>query len=298
MPKGRAKGQGLISLFVCMGFGCNAVGVTGCRIIDSRRERLIAMITNAFVPCNGRFPILIAMVSIFLVSRGGFVGGIWSALVIMALILVSIIATFGASKLLSRTFLRGEPSAFTLELPPYRTPKVWQVIVRSVFDRTLFVLGRAVAIAAPAGLVLWLLANIAVGDTTLLVAVSDSLNGVGAFFGMDGAILLGFILALPANEIAIPIMLMIYTRGGALVEYASLSELHHLLTSNGWTMTTAICVSLFTIFHFPCSTTLLTIKKESGKWRWAVLAAVLPTVIGLALCFSVRIISDLIGNLL
>ena len=280
-----------------MGFGCNAVGVTGCRIIDSKRERLIAMITNAFVPCNGRFPILIAMVSIFIVSGGGFVNGIWSALVVLALILVSIIATLGASKLLSHTFLRGEPSAYTLELPPYRTPKVWQVIVRSVFDRTLFVLGRAVLIAAPAGLVLWLLANITVGDSSLLVVISDSLNRVGAFFGMDGAILLGFILALPANEIAIPIMLMIYTRGGALVEYASLSELRLLLTSNGWTLTTAICVSLFTIFHFPCSTTLLTIKKESGKWRWAVLAALLPTALGLVLCLCVRLLSDAIAVL-
>ena len=281
-----------------MGFGCNAVGVTGCRIIDSKRERLIAMITNVFAPCNGRFPIVIAMVSIFLVSAGGIIGGILSALVLLALILVSIITTFAVSKLLSLTVLRGEPSAFTLELPPYRMPKFWQTVARSVLDRTLYVLGRAVAVAAPAGLVLWVLANIKAGTSTLLVAISRWLDPFGAFFGMDGIILLGFLLALPANEIAIPIMLMIYTGGGALTEYASLAELGAVLSSAGWSVTTAICVTFFTVFHFPCSTTMLTIKKESGKWRWAMLSAALSTAIGLLYCLGVRFFSILLSSLL
>lgn len=281
-----------------MGFGCNAVGVTGCRIIDSKRERLMAMITNAFVPCNGRFPTLIALISMFVVIGGGAASGVWSALVLLGVILVSIFATFAMSKLLSHTVLRGEVSSFTLELPPYRTPKVWQVIVRSVFDRTLFVLGRAVAVAAPAGLVLWALANLRVGDMSLLFWLSTLLDPVGRFFGMDGVILLAFLLALPANEIAIPIMLMAYTASGSLTDYSSLTELRGILAANGWTVTTALCVIFFTLFHFPCSTTLVTIKKESGKWRWAVLSAVLPTVVGLIICLAVRVLSYLLDFVL
>ena len=281
-----------------MGLGCNAVGVTGCRIIDSKRERLIAMLTNSFIPCNGRFPIIIAMASIFLVSADGDRDGFLSSLVVLSVILVSIFTTFAVSKLLSRTLLRGEASAFTLELPPYRIPKFWQTVARSVLDRTLFVLGRAVAVAAPAGLVLWVLANLNVGDTTLLVSISRWLDPLGRFFGMDGVILLGFILALPACEIAIPIMLMIYTGNGVLTEYLSLGQLGELLSGAGWSLSTALCVVLFTVFHFPCSTTLLTIKKETGKWRWAILSAALSTAVGLFYCLCVRFLSFLLTTVL
>ena len=259
----------------------------GCRIIDSKRERLIAMVTNALVPCNGRFPTLIALISMFFVTSVGFGGSALSALILAGMILLSVLATLAASKLLSLTFLKGAPSSFTLELPPYRMPEVGKVIVRSVFDRTLFVLGRAVSVAAPAGLILWILANVHVGDMGLLMLVAGWLEPLGRALGMDGVILLAFLLALPANEIVIPIMLMAYTAEGSLVELGSTAELRLLLEANGWTVMTAVCVALFMLFHFPCATTLMTIKKESGKWRWAILAAVLPTVIGALLCLAV-----------
>ena len=272
-----------------MGIGCNAVGVTGCRIIDSKRERLIAMLTNSLMPCNGRFPTLIAMITLFLASGVSRCRTLLSAAMLLGMISVSIFATLAVSWVLSKTILRGAPSSFTLELPPYRPPEVGRVIVRSVLDRTLFVLGRAVAVAAPAGLILWVLANLSLGGQSFLLMLAHTLDPIGRVFGMDGAILLAFILALPANEIAIPIVLMIYTGGGALVEYSSLEALGELLCANGWSITTALCVAVFTLFHFPCSTTLLTIKKESGKWRWAILGALLPTVLGLAICFLIAL---------
>lgn len=270
-----------------MGFGCNAVGVVGCRIIDSKRERLIAMLTNALVPCNGRFPTLIAIISMFFVVSWGAPSSIISALILSGFIVLSILMTLLCSKLLSVTFLRGEASSFTLELPPYRTPEIWKVIVRSVLDRTVYVLGRSVAVAAPAGLILYILANLKIGDMSILYHVSDFLDPVGKLMGMDGAIILAFILALPANEILIPIILMIYTSAGSLIEYSSLGELLSLLSSNGWTVITAVSVILFTLFHFPCSTTLMTVKKETGSMRWTVLAAILPTVVGALLCIIV-----------
>lgn len=270
-----------------MGFGCNAAGVVGCRIIDSKRERLIAMLTNSLVPCNGRFPTLIALISLFLVTATGVLGSLLSALILAGLILLSILATLACSKLLSRTMLKGTPSFFTLELPPYRRPQIGRVILRSVFDRTLFVLGRAVAVAAPAGLLLWIGANVDVGGKSLLLTVASYLEPVGQFLGMDGVILLGFLLALPAAEILLPVILMGYTGGGSLVEYEGLSELKEILVANGWSVWTAVCVLIFLLFHFPCSTTLLTVKKESGQWRWAIVAALLPTILGAALCFLV-----------
>ena len=280
---------------MCMGLGCNAVGVTGCRIIDSKRERLIAMLTNALVPCNGRFPTLIALISLFFVTSVGIWGSAVSALSLAAMLLLSVLATLLCSKLLSVTVLRGAPSSFTLELPPYRVPEVGKVIVRSVLDRTLFVLGRAVAVAAPAGLVLWLLANCSVGGESLLFWGASFLDPLGRLLGMDGGILLAFVLAIPANEIVLPVILMAYTSGGALVEYGSLSELRLLLTANGWTAVTALCVGVFMLFHFPCSTTLLTIKKESGKWRWALLAAVLPTLLGAVLCVLIASVARMVA---
>ena len=279
------------ALTMCMGFGCNAAGVVGCRIIDSRRERLIAMLTNVFVPCNGRFPTIIALISIFFVSVTGFGGSLISALALAAVILLGVALTLLCSKLLSVTILRGEPSSFTLELPPYRTPQVGKVIVRSIFDRTLCVLGRAIAVAAPAGLVIWLLANITIADRAILAYCTDFLDPVGRFIGLDGVILFAFILALPANEIAIPIMLMAYSSAGSLIEHTSLAELGALLRLNGWTPLTALCVIVFMLCHFPCSTTLITIKKESGSWHWAILAALLPTLVGALLCFAITSIS-------
>lgn len=272
-----------------MGFGCNAAGVVGCRIIDSKRERLIAMLTNALVPCNGRFPTLIALISVFFVASAG---AAWSsALILSAFILLSVLATLILSKILSQTVLKGEPSAFTLELPPYRKPEFGKTIVRSVLDRTLFVLGRAIAVAAPAGLILWVLANVPIQGTGLLQIFSRAIDPIGRVFGMDGVILLAFLLAIPANEIVIPVMLMAYTGAGNLSDYATLDQLKAILVQNGWTWVTALCAVIFMLFHFPCSTTLLTIKKESGGVRWAVLAAILPTLLGLSLCFLISMAS-------
>ncbi len=272
------------ALTMCMGFGCNAAGVVGCRIIDSKRERLIAMLTNVFVPCNGRFPTIIALISIFFVTLSGFWGSIISSLILAAVIIFGILMTFLCSKLLSLTVLKGTPSSFTLELPPYRAPQVGKVIVRSIFDRTLCVLGRAASVAAPAGLIIWLLANIFIADKSILLYCTDLLDPLGRLLGLDGVILFAFVLALPANEIVIPIILMAYSASGSLIEYSSLSELGGLLRANGWTALTALCVIVFMLCHFPCSTTLITIKKESGSMRWTLLAALLPTAIGMLLC--------------
>lgn len=282
------------ALTMCMGFGCNAAGVVGCRIIDSRRERLIAMLTNVFVPCNGRFPTIIAMISIFLVGGTGLIASLSSAMILAAVIVFGIVLTLLASKLLSKTFLSGAPSSFTLELPPYRRPQILKVIVRSVIDRTAHILLRAIAVAAPAGLVIWLLANVYVGESSLLIHCASFLDPLGRLMGMDGVIILAFILALPANEIVLPIILMAYSSSGALIEYTSLSELGAILTENGWTPLTAICVIIFMLCHFPCSTTLMTIKKESGRLSFAVLGAILPTVIGFILCLCVNVFYSLL----
>ncbi len=282
------------ALTMCMGFGCNAAAVVGCRIIDSRRERLIAMLTNAFVPCNGRFPAIIALISIFLVGAVGVFGSIISALILSLVIVLGILLTFASSKFLSMTFLRGEPSHFVLELPPYRTPQIGKVIVRSVLDRTLYVLGRAAAVAAPAGAIIWILANVSISDKTLLLYCTEFLSPIGEFMGLDGTILLAFILSLPANETVIPIILMSYSASGTLIEYESLSELGNILRANGWNAVTAVCTIIFMLCHFPCSTTLMTIKKESGKLRWAILAALLPTLVGIILCILINTICTLL----
>ncbi len=278
-------------LTTCMGFGCNAAGVVGCRIIDSPRERLIAMLTNSFIPCNGRFPALISILIIFFIGHSGglFKSGL-AALSLTALILLGILMSFLASKLLSSTILRGVPSSFTLELSPYRAPQVGKVIVRSVFDRTLFVLGRAVSAAAPAGLLIWLMANVTLGGHTLLTHCSSFLDPFGRLLGLDGVILMAFILGFPANEIVIPIVIMAYTSGGALTDISDLGTLSTLLKSNGWGMQTAISVMLFSLMHWPCSTTLMTVKKESGSVFWTLVAAALPTLFGVILCLMLNII--------
>lgn len=272
------------SLTMAMGFGCNAAGITGCRIIDSPRERLIAILTNNFVPCNGRFPSLIAIITIFFAGSGSG-SSVIAVLILTAVIIFGVMLTLGVSKLLSKTVLKGIPSSFTLELPPYRRPQIGQILVRSVFDRTIFVLGRAVSVAAPAGLFIWLLANIKVGNGSVLSVCSGFLDPFASAFGLDGTILLAFILGFPANEIVIPIMLMTYMAQGSLVEYESLESLKDILVSNGWTAMTAVCTLIFILCHFPCSTSMLTIKKETGSLKWTALAFVLPTVTGLVLCF-------------
>ena len=277
-----AHGSGKQALTMCMGFGCNAVGVTGCRIIDSPRERRIAMLTNALVPCNGRFPTLITLIALFVVS-----GTAQGALVLSGGILLCVAVTLLMSRLLSATVLRGESSTFLLELPPYRPPRVGEVILRSVLDRTLLVLGRALCVAAPAGLVLWVLANVHLGEQTLLAALAALLDPIGHLLGMDGCILLAFILCLPASEIFLPIVLMIYRSGGSLEALGSLDSVKELLVAHGWTTARAVCVMLFLLFHWPCATTLLTIRREGGGWRWALLGALLPTLLGALLCMTV-----------
>ena len=273
------------ALCMCMGLGCNAAGVVGCRIIETRRERLLAVLTNSFTPCNGRFPTLIALTGIFFAS-----GGLGQAAVMTGLILFSAGVTLAVTKLLSVTLLRGEPSPFVLELPSWRPPRVSQVLLRSLLDRTLSVLGRAAAVAAPAGALLWCLANIQLGEGSLLTHMAAALEPLGRFLGLDGAILLGFILGLPANEIVLPVIIMIYTAGGSLAEIGDTAALGALLAQKGWTAVTAACVMLFSLLHWPCSTTLLTIKKETGSLGWTVLGAVLPTAGGIVICALVGMI--------
>lgn len=284
------------ALTMCMGFGCNAAGIIGCRIIDSPRERLIAILTNNFVPCNGRFPTLISIITMFF--AGTFVGpsqSIISSLILTSVILLGVFMTLMISKILSKTILKGVPSSFTLELPPYRKPQVGKIIIRSIFDRTLFVLSRAIVVAAPAGLVLWVMANITIGNLSLLAHCANFLNPFANLIGLDGYILMAFILGFPANEIVIPIIIMSYTSTGSLLEFDSLIQLRQLLISNGWTWLTALNVMLFSLMHWPCSTTCLTIKKETQSFKWTALSFAIPTITGIIICFTVTTIVRLLG---
>lgn len=295
-PFARCGACGKQALSMCMGFGCNAVGITGCRIIDSQRERLLGILTNCFVPCNGRFPTLIMLTTVFFVGlSSGFTSTLLSALWMTAIILLGIGMTFAVTKLLSSTLLRGKQSSFTIELPSYRRPQVGKIIVRSLLDRIVFVLGRAVAVAVPAGLIIWLMANIYIGDSNLLIHCADFLNPIAKLIGLDGIILMAFILGFPANEIVIPIVLMAYMQSGSLVEYESLSSVKTILEANGWTLTTALCTVVFTLFHWPCSTSLLTVKKETGSLKWTLAAFLLPTAVGITLCFLINTFSRLLG---
>lgn len=277
----RSKACGKQALTMAMGLGCNAAGITGCRIIDSPRERLIAVLTNNFMPCNGRFPALITLITVFFAASAS---GAVSAAMLTGMIVLGAALTFLWSRILSGTVLKGMPASFALELPPYRRPQIGKVLVRSLLDRTVFVLGRAVTVAAPAGLVIWLMANVHAGDSTLLAICADFLDPVGRFFGMDGAIILAFILGFPANEIVIPIMLMIYMGQSTLTEAGDTAMLADILGRNGWTWVTALCVMVFMLCHFPCSTSCLTIKKETGSWKWTLAAMAIPTVTGLVIC--------------
>lgn len=292
----RSHTCGKQALTMAMGFGCNAVGVATSRIIDSPRERLIAILTNVFMPCNGRFPALLSILAMFFTQTilpplNTFL----SAFLLTIFILFSIFLTFLVSYLLSKTILKGIPSSFTLELPPYRKPEISKVIVRSIFDRTIFVLGRAVKSAIPAGAIIWLLANIEFQDMTLLAHISSFLDPIGIFMGLDGVILLAFLLGFPANEIVIPIIIMSYMANGTMLDIQNLTFIKELFINNGWTITTALCTIVFIIFHFPCATTLQTIYKETLSLKWTCFAFILPTLIGMFLCTTIHGISILLS---
>lgn len=285
----------ILSLPCAWGLVVMLHGVVGCRIIDSPRERLIAIITNAFVPCNGRFPFLITVASIFIGSISvGFGASLISTFVVLLVILLGIYLTLVISKILSKTILKGFPSSFILELPPYRKPQIGKVIVRSLLDRTLYVLGRAIAVAAPIGIVIWLFANINFAGISILTYIANFLDPFAKLMGLDGYILTAFILGIPANEIVLPIILMSYMASGSLVDLDDTFAIGNILVQNGWTLLTAINVMIFTLLHFPCSTTLLTIKKETGSWKWAVLSLILPTACGIIICMCTTLLWNLL----
>lgn len=292
--KARTCGKQVLTL--CMGLGCNAAGVVGCRIIDSERDRMIAILTNTMVPCNGRFPAIISLITLLIVgtTQSSAKTFLLAAISLTCVVIVGVFMTLVASWLLSKTILKGMPSAFFLELPPYRRPQVGKIIVRSLRDRTMFVLLRAVCVAAPAGLLIWCIGNIQVGSDTLLTIFAGVLDPFARWIGLDGMILLAFILGFPANEIVIPLVLMGYLSSGTLVEINQLSDLAVLLAQNGWTSVTAVCFILFSLFHWPCSTTCLTIRKETGSTKWMLIGMILPTLFGVTLCFIVHSISVLL----
>ncbi len=293
-PFKRCNSCGKQALTMCMGLGCNAAGVIGGRIIDSPRERLLAIITNSLVPCNGRFPAIIALISMFFITARSLIGSITSALILTTFILASIGLTLLSTKLLSKTLLKGVNSSYILEMPPYRKPKIGSVIIRSIFDRTIFVLGRALSVSIPAGIIIWIMANVTIGDTTLLNACADFLDPFGSLIGLDGVILMAFVLGFPANEIVLPIIVMAYLSNGSLSELCSLGEIKEILVANGWTPITALCTITFSLFHWPCSTTVLTIKKETESLFWTAVSVVYPTVLGITVCFVINMLSKLI----
>lgn len=290
--------HGKQALTMCMGFGCNACAVVGCRIIDSPRERLISILTNNFVPCNGRFPLLISIISMFFV--GGYLkkyGFLISSLILTFIIMFGFIITFLISKFLSKTILKGINSSFILELPPYRKPQVGKILLRSLLDRTVFVLARAVIVAAPAGLLIWIMANVSINNLSLLVYFSNFLNPFAKLIGLDGVILMAFILGFPANEIVFPIIIMSYMSLGSITDMQNLNDLYNLLVLHNWTFVTAICTMIFSLLHFPCATTYLTIKKETKSLKWALLSLLIPTITGIVICFLVSNVLNFIINL-
>ncbi len=276
-------------LTMLMGFGCNAVGVTNARIIESKKEKIIAILTNVFVPCNGRFPTIIAMISIFFVSVNNmFLASSLSALLLTLIIIFSIIITLLVSKILSKFLFKNYKSTFILELPQYRKPNILSVITHAIFDRTLFILGKAISISVPAGIIIYLFANLYIGDTNLLNFLAIKLNSIGNFIGIDGMIILAFLLGFPANEIVIPILLMGYLKTGNLIEYNNLETLKNILVNNNWNLLTAINFVILCLFHFPCSTTFITIKKELKSNYWSIISLFLPLIIGIILCLITK----------
>ena len=279
-PMCKCGGCGKQALTLCMGLGCNAVGVTGCRIIDSPRERLLAILTNAMVPCNGRFPTLILLGSLFFPQAG-------AALIVAVCIMAGVLTAMGTSGILSRTVLRHESSTFIMEMPPLRRPRIGQILIRSLLDRTLFVAARALAVAAPAGIVLWLLAN-----TSCLDLLAKLLDPPGQMLGMNGVILLAFCLALPANELVMPVILLALSGGDSL----NVQQSPIALVTAGWTWKTAVCTMVFTLFHWPCSTTLITIYKETKSMKKTAAAFLLPTAVGCMLCLMLNLLLQNAGG--
>ena len=278
--------SGKQALTMCMGFGCNASGVIGCRIIESPKEKIVAIITNAFVPCNGRFPFLIIVSSIFIGGIfTGFFSSVFSTLAILFIIVLGIFMTLLISKILSKTLLKGLSSSFKLELPPYRKPQFGKIFIRSILDKTLSVLIRAIVIAAPMGIVIWLFSNIKIFDISVLSHIANFLNPFAKLIGLDGYILTAFILGVPANEIVLPIIIMGYTFSGNLINISDINSIAEILFINNWSILTAINVMIFTLLHFPCSTTLLTIKKETNSLKWTIVSFLLPTICGIIICF-------------
>ena len=276
---------------MCMGFGCNAVGVAGARIIDSRRERLLAILTNCLVPCNGKFPALVSVISMFLVfSLPDNIRSASGSLVLTALVLISVFVTFFVTRILSKTLFKGAPSSFVLELPPYRRPEPWKIFVRSFLDRGVMLVLRATVAAAPCGLLVWCLANMSVGDKTLLLHFAEFLEPLGRLMGLDGTILLAFVLGFPANEIVIPLIIMGYSALGTISDDASLTAIRTLFLENGWTTVTAVNTIVFMMFHWPCATTLLTIRKETSSLKLTALAFIIPTAIGFCLCTLINLL--------
>ena len=294
----KAGAHGKQSLTMAMGFGCNAAGVVATRVIDSPRERLIAILTNNFVPCNGRFPTLIMLATVFVASA--FPAALTSfvaAGTVVGVVLIGVAFTFLMSWLLSRTVLKGEASAFTLELPPYRKPNVGRILYTSIIDRTIFVLWRAMQTAAPAGAIIWILANIPYGDVNLARAIAGWLNPFGLLLGLDGVILLAYIIAIPANEIVVPTMMMVYMGAGMMIDGPSSSSaiFDLLVNGNGWTMLTAINLMLFALLHNPCATTIITIYKETKSWKWATVSVVITLGTAFLVTFLTASLARLLG---
>ena len=283
----KAHCHGKQVLTMCMGFGCNAAGVIAARIIDSPRERLVAILTNCFVPCNGRFPTLIALSMIFVggTFASSTADSMLAALMVMLLVVLGIVITLVVSYILSKTILKGMPSSFTLELPPYRKPQIGRVIYTSIIDRTIFVLVRAIKVAAPAGIIIYVLSNVMIGDMSLVAHIANFLDPFAKAIGLDGYILMAFILGLPANEIVLPILIMGYLSNGVMTDFTSLDMLKNVLVNNGWTYLTLLNTMLFSLLHFPCATTILTIKKETGSRKWAWFSFIMPTIVAIIVCF-------------
>jgi ferrous iron transport protein B len=293
----RVGAHGKQALTMSMGFGCNVAGVVATRVIDSPRERLVAILTNNFSLCNGRWPTQILIATIFLGALApAHLAGLVAASAVVGIALLGVVFMFFSSWLLTRTVLRGEASTFSLELPPYRPPRIFQTLYTSVIDRTLIVLWRAIIFAIPAGAAIWLISNLGVGGVSVAEYLVHWLEPLGDLIGLNGVILLAYVVAIPANEIVIPtiLMLTVLTTGlcagagaGVMFEPESAMEIHALLTAGGWTLLTGISVMLFSLLHNPCSTTIFTIYKETGSRRWTTIAALLPLALGFVVCFLV-----------
>jgi ferrous iron transport protein B len=293
----KSGAHGKQALTMSMGFGCNAAGVVATRIIDSPRERLIAIITNNFSLCNGRWPtqILIATIFIGAVVPESF-SGLASLTAVIGIAVLGIFFMFLVSWALSRTVLKGEVSTFNLELPPYRPPRFWKTIYTSLIDRTLIVLWRAMLFAAPAGALIWLISNINIGEESIAYWMIDFMDGFGFLLGLNGVILLAYIVAIPANEIIIPTILMLTVMvggisggvgTGVMFELDSVNDTAEILRTGGWTLLTAVNLMLFSLLHNPCSTTIYTIYKETNSVKWTTLASILPVIMGFIVTFLV-----------